>query len=922
MAESHSSTTPEATKASSTAHPPVQDMNVAAEMESDRSSIVGDRMVRAIGGGSPMASPDRFAGALGQMQSASGQAGMLRQLQRSYGNSYCSSVIQRKADGNGSGAACEKKEKEIQRNGEGDISAIPEGFESEMQRSGSGNPLDRETRSFMESRFGRDFSNVRVHTDSTAADASEAVQAQAFTTGRDIYFSRGRFQPQTKSGQQLLAHELTHVVQQQTGAVASAMAKPVLGISGDVFEQEADAIAQQVTAENSIPQDAISSLIPQGVVARQMNEEAISSEISSTESSEPEMLMSLNIVKAHFDNKYPWLVSVENAPSEEAIISELYGEGISVPLNKKKVFTISEGLVPRLEIRYVVIPEMLVPFYRAEFDRAMTFRKIELDSELEEDFIEIKYSLKSDEFGNLLTQIPIEQKVIDILWRWAKEPFLNYWAGEDLQRVKESKYLDELFLKLFLETIDVGIITTQYSSLYDLIFNHFYKVDEVKTIRDTYSKRYRGNNGIKEMSFGSFFWEEVKEGKIRDQIFAYGKGLAKGARSAIEGTFEFAHTLITDPAKAWENIKNIPTAIKNLWKNRSELWQSFVNASPEKQAEMIGKLFGEVVAGIATSAVGGAFVQGVSKLAKLPGLLGRIGRALEMVIKVGKIPGAIVGKTVGAVKTVVWKGVTFAAEGAIWAAKGVYKLGTKILRGTWSIAEKVVEGIKQKIYYFFDDTERLLWEIPPETAGKYIDSVERKLTAEGEALAGEKLITSEAEGVASTLKHIPEEFASACAIGSLVCPRGIPKIIREKVGHPPHTDLVPDPKGEFNLRGSKDPGYADLRAAATTSKLRKTVLDHPETWTDEFKEALKAAKKKGLDWPTDANGKAWEVHHVKPIDFGGDNVASNLIPIPKDIHTDLTTWWRSVKREASQYFSDSEWKALIGGSKEYYVLNP
>lgn len=82
----------------------------------------------------------------------------------------------------------------------------------------SGQPLDAATRAFMEPRFGHDFSNVRVHADGRAAAAARAVNAQAYTIGRDIVFGGGRYQPSTSEGKLLLAHELTHVVQQQGGA--------------------------------------------------------------------------------------------------------------------------------------------------------------------------------------------------------------------------------------------------------------------------------------------------------------------------------------------------------------------------------------------------------------------------------------------------------------------------------------------------------------------------------------------------------------------------------------------------------------------------------------------------------------------------------------------------------------------------------
>ncbi|HEV7859190.1 MAG TPA: DUF4157 domain-containing protein, partial [Pyrinomonadaceae bacterium] len=82
----------------------------------------------------------------------------------------------------------------------------------------SGQPLDPATRSFMESRFGADFGPVRVHSDALATEAASSVAARAFTVGQDIVFGAGEYEPQTEAGRQLLAHELTHTVQQGGGA--------------------------------------------------------------------------------------------------------------------------------------------------------------------------------------------------------------------------------------------------------------------------------------------------------------------------------------------------------------------------------------------------------------------------------------------------------------------------------------------------------------------------------------------------------------------------------------------------------------------------------------------------------------------------------------------------------------------------------
>lgn len=85
-------------------------------------------------------------------------------------------------------------------------------------------PLDATTRAFFEPRFGHDFSRVRVHADAAAADSARALQAAAFTTGNSLVFGAGRFAPATPDGRQLLAHELTHVVQQKDAPATAANA--------------------------------------------------------------------------------------------------------------------------------------------------------------------------------------------------------------------------------------------------------------------------------------------------------------------------------------------------------------------------------------------------------------------------------------------------------------------------------------------------------------------------------------------------------------------------------------------------------------------------------------------------------------------------------------------------------------------------
>jgi zinc D-Ala-D-Ala carboxypeptidase len=90
-----------------------------------------------------------------------------------------------------------------------------------------GQPLDAATRSFMEPRFGEDFSQVRVHSDNRSASASEAIGAKAFVHGQNLVLGSRHYRPNTSDGLRLIAHELTHVIQQSDGPPGSAIQRQI-----------------------------------------------------------------------------------------------------------------------------------------------------------------------------------------------------------------------------------------------------------------------------------------------------------------------------------------------------------------------------------------------------------------------------------------------------------------------------------------------------------------------------------------------------------------------------------------------------------------------------------------------------------------------------------------------------------------------
>ncbi len=117
-----------------------------------------------------------------------------------------------------------------------DPSAVPHIVHEVLQSPGQ--PLDPSTRMLMESRFGHDFSQVRVHTDVKAAESAKAVNALAYTVGRDIVFGQGQYIPHNVEGCRLLAHELPHVVQ-QGGRATVLDAHAIVSPSDMPYEQEA-----------------------------------------------------------------------------------------------------------------------------------------------------------------------------------------------------------------------------------------------------------------------------------------------------------------------------------------------------------------------------------------------------------------------------------------------------------------------------------------------------------------------------------------------------------------------------------------------------------------------------------------------------------------------------------------------------------
>ena len=163
----------------------------------------------------------------------------------------------------------EKKKDEMQRapiglNGSREAELAPPIVEEELGSAGVSLPAG--VRRTMEARLGHDFGQVRIHTGSRAGDSAAAVGARAYAVGRDIVFGGGQFAPETSEGQRLLAHELAHVVQQETGKGRVGSGPGIeIGAADDPLERDAEQVAHAASAAGTptpaVPRASAGSIV-------------------------------------------------------------------------------------------------------------------------------------------------------------------------------------------------------------------------------------------------------------------------------------------------------------------------------------------------------------------------------------------------------------------------------------------------------------------------------------------------------------------------------------------------------------------------------------------------------------------------------------------------------------------------------------
>jgi hypothetical protein len=451
---------------------------------------------------------------------------------------------------------CEEKEKKIQRKPIFESEAVPKeqpiqrkpasssdasvspSVESGLRSSkGGGSPLPAATRHQMETGFGADFSGVRIHNDSGARQMSNDLQAQAFTHGRDIYFNSGKYDPGSSGGQHLLAHELTHVVQQQKGIVQRS------------FDQYVH--RKPTPTPSATPKKSSSQPLQQVYFARTGQ---LWTAIPKTPTSIKQLASFLFKAVGSDDDDSDMEVGPDTPGFQiiqgirgmnGMIIDSIYGLQHILLGDLPTKYPLRANILEVLKMGPVFSPDVVDPEYELSkmgVDSIVNFiaRKSVLDSVLQVDAIMVM-GLIDGVRGNWYGNEDREEAVLRIMEKWIHEPLIQH----PMTYPKGGEYFDHLLTALSSRVITLhNVFSNESTSYFDLMLNHFrYKTDDIKAYISSYSYVFKGDKPIREMSL----WDD------------FGKqALIRIPAAITEETACFIESLPSDTAKAAaEKMKGI-----------------------------------------------------------------------------------------------------------------------------------------------------------------------------------------------------------------------------------------------------------------------------------------------------------------------------------------------------------------------------
>jgi hypothetical protein len=775
-------------------------------------------------------------------------------------------IVQRKC------SACEEEEeKAVHR--KADMTKAPRSSPDAAVRSAlasPGQPLDLGSREYFESRFGADFSRVRVHTDSHAANAATALNAKAFTVGPNIAFAGGQYAPASAHGRRLIAHELTHVAQQGHAPAIRAATSPVVArASGTPSVQKA-----------GDDPDLLSEL--------QARIEAANADAGQDD----DVLRRAHGARLAFLYKYiahqpltsQQVLDDFVARMEKRAKTEL--DTLTDPANPFTAAFALEKIPKGFPLTWAV---------QVRFALSMGVDFATLVKEWQESYNKLASAAAtlSDEIFAHGLPIPLDEpeRLQNFKLRIAdsKAPDSNavaLYAREAIAYVKlrwMSTFVAswEKFVDAFSDSVRDGDVVVNPTAYKDWTENRQAKFLELP-------ERVRARIAMTE--------EEVKQ--IESDVVSFDRaattiGMASGFLSILgiikgwqeaSGLFDAALGLADKKVAGASGGMRIQKAMKWAWDNgyyrgaAKQFGHNLIQQAPETLKE-IGKI---LLIGLIGGEIPVAIYLAFTIASDVLHMIDELGSALNDCVN---------ATTVAELQIASIRLTNVLVNGAIFI-----------------LVVLVTEGVGKAAAKLRGETEKLM------AADKHLTEEAARKKAMDKLSKSERAALE--SGAARMAKKFAEEIGEACALGSIICRAKLPDHIEAEAGVYPKKGGVPKPPGPYNVQKAALSGVD-----RSPQLLRDEVLANPKQWTPEFTKALADAKKNGLAWPVDAAGKPWEVHHVKPVFMGGTSIADNLMPLPKAIHQEYTNWWNAVHRAFRKRFTDTEWSKIyekstqdIGGS--------
>lgn len=404
----------------------------------------------------------------------------------------------------------------------------------------SGRPLEAATRTEMEDRFGHDFADVRVHTDVRAAESAGVINARAFTVGRDLVFGRGEYQPGTRIGRGLLAHELAHVIQQGRGGPASPSLRP-----GSSLERSAAQAADQ--AMNQVGPIPVSGASGVGLAR----------EPRSLDGTLSPAAMSVAELEREIEEISVWLLVNSGSPQAERL--EMIQRGLETELGRRRApAAAAEARRARRPARRGISAAVR----RRDVARIMQIvQRWRVNAAAESEILRIveRHAGNTEDFDAFLTALRNR----------------HYWGG------------------MFGQHYRSGLMAV----LQELEGPRLRRFRRLLRLR---SRMYGNYRPPEQVTFWGVLWEDVKEGVVAERIFGYLQGLGEAGAAFVQSLV----VLITRPDEFVTSLARFPEVVATFWRERRRIWHRFSSAPDREQARMIGRLVGEIEILLATRGAG------------------------------------------------------------------------------------------------------------------------------------------------------------------------------------------------------------------------------------------------------------------------------------------------------------------------------